>query len=297
MKSRSLENIGVPPALVPLAKLVVSAAREAGVEHKEVRSLLQAVLADPASHVADPHFGRLAAACVAAASPVADHALAARSTQARWRQWGQDIDDKAVEQMQQAAKLPVAVAAALMPDAHVGYGLPIGGVLATDNAVVPYAVGVDIACRMKLSVLDLPVDWLDSRRDRLTAAIEQETRFGIGSEFGQRGQRDRGQHREHEVLDEDWSVSPVTQANRDKARRQLGTSGSGNHFVEFGTLTVDPAQAAALGLGRDAARAPRPREPGCWESFRDRWLLRGSSSVAEASMLRSIRRATERGGG
>jgi len=112
-------------------------------------------------------------------------------------------------------------------------------------------VGVDIACRMKLSVLDLPVDWLDSKRDRLTAAIEQETRFGIGSEFGQRGQRDRGQHREHEVLDEDWSVSPVTQANRDKARRQLGTSGSGNHFVEFGTLTVDSAQAAALAIERE----------------------------------------------
>jgi len=49
------------------------------------------------------------------------------------------------------------VAGALMPDAHVGYGLPIGGVLATENAVIPYAVGVDIACRMKMTVLDLPV--------------------------------------------------------------------------------------------------------------------------------------------
>ena len=57
-----------------------------------------------------------------------------------------------------ACSLPVAVAGALMPDAHLGYGLPIGGVLATENAVIPYAVGVDIACRMKLTVLDLPVD-------------------------------------------------------------------------------------------------------------------------------------------
>ena len=54
--------------------------------------------------------------------------------------------------MANACALPVAVAGALMPDAHVGYGLPIGGVLATDNAVIPYAVGVDIACRMKLTV-------------------------------------------------------------------------------------------------------------------------------------------------
>ena len=59
-------------------------------------------------------------------------------------------------QMERACLLPVAVAGALMPDAHVGYGLPIGGVLATENAVIPYAVGVDIACRMKLTVLDIP---------------------------------------------------------------------------------------------------------------------------------------------
>ena len=50
-----------------------------------------------------------------------------------------------------------------MPDAHVGYGLPIGGVLALDGAVIPYAVGVDIACRMKLSILDLPPATLDDK--------------------------------------------------------------------------------------------------------------------------------------
>ena len=55
--------------------------------------------------------------------------------------------------MKNAAQLPVSVRGALMPDAHLGYGLPIGGVLAVRNAVIPYAVGVDIACRMKLSVL------------------------------------------------------------------------------------------------------------------------------------------------
>jgi len=71
--------------------------------------------------------------------------------------WGaKGIDDNTIEQMNQAAILPVSVAGALMPDAHLGYGLPIGGVLACDNAVIPYAVGVDIACRMKLSVLPIP---------------------------------------------------------------------------------------------------------------------------------------------
>ena len=132
--------------------------------------------------------------------------------------------------MEKACLLPVAVAGALMPDAHVGYGLPIGGVLATENAVIPYAVGVDIACRMKMTVLDIPVRDLERKQDRLTRAIEAETRFGVGANFKHR--------REHEVMDSDWSVSGVTKQNQDRAWSQLGTSGSGNHFVEFGLFTA-----------------------------------------------------------
>jgi len=59
-----------------------------------------------------------------------------RSAFAPWRQWGEGLEAEAVKQMANACALPVAVAGALMPDAHVGYGLPIGGVLATDNAVI-----------------------------------------------------------------------------------------------------------------------------------------------------------------
>jgi tRNA-splicing ligase RtcB len=148
-----------------------------------------------------------------------------------YRQWGTNLDANALQQMENACQLPVSVAAALMPDAHVGYGLPIGGVLATDNAVIPYAVGVDIACRVKLTVLDLPLDYLRRHETDLIRAIEAETRFGIGVEFKHR--------RSHPVMDADWSVSPVTQRFRDKAAAQLGTSGSGNHFVEFGEFTVE----------------------------------------------------------
>lgn len=143
---------------------------------------------------------------------------------------GEEIEPEALKQMSNACSLPVAVAGALMPDAHVGYGLPIGGVLATEGAVIPYAVGVDIGCRMKLSVLDLPPGVLSGQRDRLAKALENETRFGLGAAF-----RDR---RDHEVMDRDWTVSPVSKRFRDRAWSQLGTSGSGNHFVEFGLLTV-----------------------------------------------------------
>ena len=149
---------------------------------------------------------------------------------APYRVWGSDLEPTAVQQMENACKLPVAVSGALMPDAHVGYGLPIGGVLATRNAVIPYAVGVDIACRMKMTVLDLPLTELEHKQDRLARAIEMETRFGVGASFKQR--------REHEVIDADWSCSPITRQNKDKAWSQLGTSGSGNHFVEFGVFTA-----------------------------------------------------------
>jgi tRNA-splicing ligase RtcB len=88
--------------------------------------------------------------------------------------------------MEKACLLPVPVAGALMPGAHVGYGLPIGGVLATENAVIPYAVGVDIACRTKMTVPDILVRDLERKRDRLTRAIEAETRFGVGASFKKR---------------------------------------------------------------------------------------------------------------
>ena len=133
--------------------------------------------------------------------------------------------------MKNAARVPVAVSGALMPDAHQGYGLPIGGVLATENAVIPYAVGVDIACRMKLSVYDVPADQMLRLNDQLVRALERETVFGTGGE--------QRKPLQHDVLDEDWSVTPVTKRVFDKARAQLGTSGSGNHFVEFGVLTLE----------------------------------------------------------
>lgn len=171
---------------------------------------------------------------------VARTAFAPRQAAAPCRVYGEGLEPGAVQQMDNACSLPVAVAGALMPDAHQGYGLPIGGVLATDNAVIPYAVGVDIACRMKMTVLDRPVSALETARRELTRAIEKETRFGVGAEFSDR--------REHPVMDADWSVTAVTRQLKDKAWGQLGTSGSGNHFVEFGVLTVlDPVVGLAPG--------------------------------------------------
>jgi tRNA-splicing ligase RtcB (3'-phosphate/5'-hydroxy nucleic acid ligase) len=153
-----------------------------------------------------------------------------RAEPAPYRIWGDDMDAESIQQMVNACSLPVSVRGALMPDAHVGYGLPIGGVLGVRNAVIPYAVGVDIACRMKMSVLDMPVQAVKSDRQRLINALERETKFGVGATFRRR--------REHDVLDENWSISKVVAGLKDKAWAQLGTSGSGNHFVEYGILNL-----------------------------------------------------------
>jgi tRNA-splicing ligase RtcB len=152
------------------------------------------------------------------------------------------IDHNAKEQMEVACKLPVAVRGAMMPDAHLGYGLPVGGVLGTKGAVIPWAVGVDIACRMRLTIFDFMPSSEgagilafcgenDSFNKKLSKAIEEETRFGKGAHFKPEHQRD------HEVLYEDWNVSPVTRKYKETGIAQLGSSGGGNHFVEFGWVT------------------------------------------------------------
>lgn len=227
-----------------------------GGDKSRLEEEVKAMVANPSAFTNDPLRGEFAKA-LREAPPT-------RGTPVKYRQWGEGLDHEAVMQMEKACLLPVAVAGALMPDAHVGYGLPIGGVLATENAVIPYAVGVDIACRMKMTVLDLRLNDLDRRQDRLVRAIEGETRFGVGATFRQR--------REHEVMDADWSVSPVTKQNKDRAWSQLGTSGSGNHFVEFGTFTAHEPIAGAGG-----SRPPLP--PGSYVALLSHSGSRGTGAA------------------
>jgi tRNA-splicing ligase RtcB (3'-phosphate/5'-hydroxy nucleic acid ligase) len=189
---------------------------------------LRRVAVSPSDFLDDATYRHLARSLIDDAK--AGASFVPRRQDAPYRIWGEGLEDTAVQQLKNACRLPVAVAGALMPDAHQGYGLPIGGVLATRNAVIPYAVGVDIACRMKLTVLDLPVSALEKGQRQLTRALENETRFGVGAEFRSR--------RQHEVMDADWRVTDLTAKLKDRAWSQLGTSGSGNHFVEFGQLTV-----------------------------------------------------------
>ncbi len=142
-----------------------------------------------------------------------------------------NIEEGAMHQMYMAAKLPVAVAGALMPDAHAGYGLPIGGVLAVKNAVIPYGVGVDIGCRMCMSLFDIPATELTKKESFFVRELGEATLFGSGAQYKEA--------EEHEIMDNHLFYElPLLKNLHGRAWKQLGTSGSGNHFVEFGEVEI-----------------------------------------------------------
>jgi tRNA-splicing ligase RtcB len=234
MDGNTILQLGYPPGkAVGLALRAAEQAQAEGISEADVLDELADVLAAPEDYAGDPIYGPLASELIneqrRRERPATSYDL---SNAAPYRVWGAEgIEPEALEQMKRAVRLPVAIKGALMPDAHQGYGLPIGGVLATHNSVIPYAVGVDIACRMRMTVFNASPQILDQRRDFFREVLEEQTRFGTGAEWDP--------PRDHEVLEDPaWNEHPVARRFRDLAWRQLGTSGSGNHFVEFGALHV-----------------------------------------------------------
>lgn len=144
-----------------------------------------------------------------------------------------NIEEGAINQMEIAMTLPVTVAGALMPDAHQGYGLPIGGVLATKNAIIPFGVGVDIGCRMALSIFDIPETYFTENHGKFKRELIAFTKFGAGN--GWQGREKAN----HAVLDRsEFNMTPFVKNLQDKAFTQLGSSGGGNHFVEWGIIEM-----------------------------------------------------------
>lgn len=151
---------------------------------------------------------------------------------------GVDIEHTAVDQISTALKLPIAQRGALMPDAHPGYALPIGGVVAYHRALAPFQVGVDIGCRMHLSLYDYAPDVAMQERTALLDTLESVTVFGTGNPAKPVA--------DHPILhDPRWKATPFLVSLYATACQQIGTSGGGNHFAEIvigtwhdGTLLV-----------------------------------------------------------
>ncbi|WP_207425020.1 RtcB family protein [Pedobacter sp. SYSU D00535] len=203
--------------------------KHSGVE--EQWDLLARIKEEPEAFIADPLTSKIAMAFTAKpqAKKLAYDLLEEHAPLKVYG--GKEIEEQALKQMKLATSLPVSVQAALLPDAHSGYGLPIGGVLATENVVIPYGVGMDIGCRMALSILDAGELYLKRYDYKLKQALRDFTHFGMegGLAFRQ----------EHEVLDSPlFKTSSLLKPLHAKAVRQLGSSGSGNHFVEFGEISL-----------------------------------------------------------
>lgn len=223
-----------------------SAQRLPVAEAADILAQLEQVRTHPADWASHPQLGELAQAFLAE-QPQPSIPDVLRPQALPIPTWGDEMIDPAARiQMEVAARLPVSVAAALMPDAHVGYGIPIGGVLATEGAVIPYAVGVDIACRMRLSIVEMSPIALNQRPHEFEKALLDATRFGAGVAWSRR------ERPEHAALENSlWREHPLARKLHAKAWEQLGTSGGGNHFVEWGALQLlKPDERLGLPEGR-----------------------------------------------
>jgi tRNA-splicing ligase RtcB len=243
LRGNDLRQLGFPEGrAIGLALAQLQRKEHKRLPQTEQLALLKTILTTPQDYLTDLAWSHTAAALLPA--PSRHVALVPRKEYATFG--AEHIEQGAIHQMETAMKLPVTVAGALMPDAHHGYGLPIGGVLATDNAVIPYAVGVDIGCRMALSVFDLPAKYLGQRTQELRNLLLAHTRFGGGRGW------ERGQRLGHDVLERDeFSTVPFLKNKHATAVEQIGTSGSGNHFVEFGLVEItDPTNDLGLPLGQ-----------------------------------------------
>jgi len=239
MDTSTLVALGCPPGKpIGIALAVAESAAAQGLPESEIRRALAAVFTTPAAFVDDPLYKPLARELDPKQGSPEGYRL---HSYAPYHIWGKAlIEQGALNQIERAVRLPISVRGALMPDAHQGYGLPVGGVLATYNAVIPYAVGVDIACRMRLSIYDISPHVLDQKKERFRRALEDHTVFGVGETQETRP--------EHPIMDDPaWWEHPIARQFRDVAWRQLGTSGSGNHFAEFGALEVRETLSTPLG--------------------------------------------------
>lgn len=143
------------------------------------------------------------------------------------KNWAQQAEQGALEQAENLSRLPFVIShVALMPDAHQGYGMPIGGVLFADRAVVPYAIGVDIGCGVILARTDLTVEEAVERMDDIGAAILATVPVGNGPQ---------AEHQKPQEWPDDLATWPewIQPEWISKVQHQLGTLGGGNHFIEL----------------------------------------------------------------
>jgi tRNA-splicing ligase RtcB len=229
LTGNDLKAIGFPENKVIGIALTIMENHYIDLSREDQLSLLKEILKQPSAYENNEHVLPI----VKALSTPVDSLIALNESLPYEVYGAEGIEQGAIAQMETAMKLPISVAGALMPDAHQGYGLPIGGVLATKNAVIPYGVGVDIGCRMCMTLYDLPTSLLDEKAADFKKLLLNNTQFGR-STFKK--------PKDHEIFErKEFSEIAIAREMKDRAWQQIGTSGGGNHFVEFGIVEITSA--------------------------------------------------------
>lgn len=233
LTGKQLRNIGYPEGPVISIAMNIMEKNFRHISTEDALEILSSILQSPNQYAHDGVLGKIAEALLPKRKPGEGAHVELNKSGIEFQVYGADaIEQGAMHQMYMAAKLPIAVAGALMPDAHQGYGLPIGGVLATENAVIPYGVGVDIGCRMCLSVFDIDPKELIQKETYFARELNEATLFGSGSMFTSPA--------DHEVMyRKEFDEIGLLKGMQGRAWKQLGSSGSGNHFVEFGVVEIE----------------------------------------------------------
>ncbi|MFL5809004.1 MAG: RtcB family protein [Flavisolibacter sp.] len=232
LTGKQIRAIGYPQGPVISIAMNIMEKNFKHLPEADALEILSSILQSPNQYAYDGVLGKIAEALLPKPKPEGSE-ISLNQNGIQFSVFGSDgFEMGAMQQMYTAAKLPIAVAGALMPDAHAGYGLPIGGVLATENAVIPYGVGVDIGCRMCLSIFDIDPKELTQREHFFTRELNEATLFGSGSMFEKPA--------DHEVMyRKEFDELGLLKGLQGRAWKQLGSSGSGNHFVEFGIVEIE----------------------------------------------------------
>ena len=139
--------------------------------------------------------------------------------------WGEPVFPEALQQIKNA-QLTGAAHVALMADHHVGYGVPIGGVVAYHELVSPSGVGYDIACGNKAVRLDADPIYVKTKISRIMDDVQQKISFGVG-------RKNITDDVDDKLFDSDlWDLKHMKRLKQ-RAQEQLGTVGSGNHYVDI----------------------------------------------------------------
>jgi len=232
LKGKHLRKVDFPSDVAKSVAINIMTKHYKHVSNEEKLEIIKNVLLDPENYLTHENLGPLARALCGKPKLKSDYEVHMLKKDGDFNLYGQrHIDQNAVLQMETAMKLPVSVKGALMPDAHYGYGLPIGGVLATENVVIPFGVGLDIGCRMALSIYALPENYIQRKEYDLQKALRRYTHFGNDGTLDFEV--------DHEILERpEFQSTELLKRLHHKAWFQLGSSGTGNHFVEFGDVEI-----------------------------------------------------------